>query len=387
MPNPNTILTTVNVTMRGNLLGTTDKRPKPLSPTKAPPILPSEVIEEILVRVPASTLVKLKIVCKSWNALISNPEFARDHLHWSRADPSTRPRLIYSFSDDRKIRFSNPSSPLNEDGFFEMDVGLDILGSCNGLICLRWMTGYLRQSIRLWNPCTRSASDWLKIESQPGNMYGFGYDRVHHNYKFLYGHKIHTFGLNSRTTIVQDPPSYDPKPAIGTFVYGTLNWAAQARSNFLEWVILSFDLANENFCPLSLPDMDNSDERYVPAVGALRDRLCVCLKEKYGRWIFWVMEDYGVQESWTKFITIFSKRDQETLSCYSFKAMYMTENDDVLAVFFSPYNNVSFNLVIIEANDGRKSQRNLYMAGHQDCYVYHESLVSPSHLGLPSFHY
>ncbi|XP_020987119.2 F-box/kelch-repeat protein At3g23880 [Arachis duranensis] len=387
--------------MRGNLLGTTDKRPKALSPTKAPPILPGEVIEEILVRVPASSLVKLKIVCKSWNALISNPEFVSDNVHRSRADP----RLVYRFRDSRKIHFSsvqslfkNPSALLTKDGCFEMDGDLHILGSCNGLICLGLMSGRFHLgSIRLWNPCTRSASDWLKIRAIKDDMYGFGYDHVHDNYKFLegcwiYGHKIHTFGSNYWTTIVQDPLSYHPKLGIGTFVYGTLNWAAQAHSNFLEWVILSFDLANENFAPLSLPDMNNRDEHYDPAVGVLRDRLCVCLKENYGGWIFWVMKEYGVQKSWTKLITVFSNERVYPPMFYSLKAMYMTENDDVVAVSLSPSDSRIFKLVIISSNDARRShrifgQRTLVDADHQNCYVYQESLVSPSHLGLPSFHY
>ncbi|XP_057732226.1 F-box/kelch-repeat protein At3g23880-like [Arachis stenosperma] len=387
--------------MRGNLLGTTDKRPKPLSPTKAPPILPGEVIEEILVRVPASTLVKLKIVCKSWNALISNPEFVSDNVHRSRADP----RLVYRFRDSRKIHFSsvqslfkNPSALLTKDGCFEMDGDLHILGSCNGLICLGMMNSRFHLgSIRLWNPCTRSASDWLKIRAIKGDMYGFGYDHVHDNYKFLegcsiYGHKIHTFGSNYWTTIVQDPRFYHPKLGIGTFVYGSLNWAAQAHSNFLEWVIISFDLANENFAPLSLPDMNNRDEHYDPAVGVLRDRLCVCLKENYGGWILWVMKEYGVQESWTKFITVFSNERVYPPMFYSLKAMYMAENDDVVAVSLSSSDSRIFKLVIINSNDARRSyrifgQRTLVDADHQNCYVYQESLVSPSHLGLPSFRY
>ncbi|XP_016174118.1 F-box/kelch-repeat protein At3g23880-like [Arachis ipaensis] len=366
-------------------------RPKPHSPTKAPPILPEELIEEILVRVPASTLVKLKIVCKSWNALISNPEFTSDNVYRSRADP----RLVYRSRSKCKIHFSsvqslfkNPSALLTKDCCFEMDDDLHILGSCNGLICLGLISGpFHLGSIRLWNPCTRSASDWLKIRAIDGDMYGFGYDHVHDNYKFLeccwrYGHKIHTFGSNYSTTIVQDPPSYHPKLRIGTFVYGTLNWAAQARSNSLEWVILSFDLASENFAPLSLPDINNRDEYYDPAVGVLRDRLCVCLKENYGGWILWVMEEYGVQESWTKLLTLFSNEHVYPPIFYSFKAMYMTEKDDVLAV-----SSQFFKLVIIKANDVRTSQRNFVDADHQNCYVYHESLVSPSHLGLPSFHY
>ncbi|MED6112746.1 hypothetical protein PIB30_064429 [Stylosanthes scabra] len=133
--------------------------------------------------------------------------------------------------------FENPSD-FTTYSSIQMDRDMQILGSCNGLICFGLMRKRKRkrkgllhlESIRLWNPCTRSASDWLKLEGQKGS--------------------------NSWKSIIQDPLSYEPKAAIGTFVKGTLNWAAHARSNVSKWVILSFDLAKNRFLPLSLPDLD-----------------------------------------------------------------------------------------------------------------------------------
>jgi hypothetical protein len=44
------------------------------------PVLPDELIEEILMKVPMRPLIRMKCVCKSWQALISNPRFAIYHL-------------------------------------------------------------------------------------------------------------------------------------------------------------------------------------------------------------------------------------------------------------------------------------------------------------------
>ncbi|QHO36533.1 hypothetical protein HN51_029819 [Arachis hypogaea] len=389
--------------MRGNLLGTTDKRHKHLSSTLR--ILPDDIIAEILVRVPASSVVKFKIVCKSWNALISSPRFASDHLHRSTADPTmTRPRLVYR--SDRGFKFfsvqsvyKNPSAP-TEDACFQMDDDVHILGSCNGLICLTLLNRYRRwESIRLWNPCTRLASDWLKIRPEGpifGNyIYGFGYDHVHDNYKFLEGslahhYKVHTFGSNSWTTIIQDHSFY-PLQAIGKFVNGTLNWAAHTRNNCFKWVILSFDLANESFYPISLPNRDHSDYSYSSVfftmLGVLRNNLCVCFNENYSRLVLWEMKEHGFQESWTKLVTISSELlapRRYGSQLLSYRALYIMENDDVLAV---SYYSDARKLVMFNANVRQLTHTSLCEPGLHSCYVYHESLVSPSHLGLPCLLY
>ncbi|MED6218230.1 hypothetical protein PIB30_025004 [Stylosanthes scabra] len=314
--------------MPGNLLGTTDKRPKP-----SPQILPDELIEEILVRVPASTIVKLKIVCKSWNALICSSEFARFHLDRSRSDP----RLVYGFERDRKMRFVPMRSVFNNPDTFttyssiKMDGDLQILGSCNGLICIgsmRKRKGLVHlKSIRFWNPCTRSASDWLKVKGQKGkiNMCGFGYDKVHDNYKFLYGHKILILGSkNSWKSIVH--------AAIGTFVKGSLNWAAHAHSDFGKWV----------------------------------------------------MEEYGIEESWARLFCVIGEVQGHR---GPFKALYMTQDDAAVAVF-SPgdYSFSSWNLKIVRyVACSSKVWNYIYyrvlgaVVGRQNLYVYRESLMSPSH--------
>ncbi|QHN79174.1 hypothetical protein HN51_056328 [Arachis hypogaea] len=376
--------------MSGNLLEST--------------ILLGDLIEEILVRVPASSLVKFKIVCKSWNALISSSKFAKKQLHRSTSDPTRiRPRLACLGSDISrrdKIRFysvqsffKNPSaSAFTEDTCFQTDDELEIFGSCNGLLCIGLLKGKFRcratrrcKSIRLWNPCTGSVSDWLKIV-QEGCVHGFGYDHVHDKYKFLdcyweHGHKVHTFGSNSCTTINQDLPFEQPWEWTGKFVNGTLNWAARPQGNLSKWKIISFDLANENFCQMSLPNRNDSDDHFFPVLGVWRDSLSVCFNENKSRLVLWVMKKYGVQESWTKLVTISSEDKVYTISC----ARFCPD----LAVSFcprSPDSISSFKLVMLRANSFKLTQW-IYYIGPGDRHVYHESLVSPCHLGLPSFLY
>lgn len=103
--------------------------------------------------------------CKSRKTLISDPQFAKDHLHLraSIADPNMTHLLLVSpkYSDPSKILsfsvqslFQNPSTPA-EGRCFRLRRSCQILGSCNGLLCLfNVHTRY----VKLWNPFTRLTS-------------------------------------------------------------------------------------------------------------------------------------------------------------------------------------------------------------------------------------
>ncbi|GJN37537.1 hypothetical protein PR202_gb26506 [Eleusine coracana subsp. coracana] len=47
---------------------------------RTPPQLPEEIIWEILVLLPAKSLLRLRYVCKTWRAIISDPAFVRTYL-------------------------------------------------------------------------------------------------------------------------------------------------------------------------------------------------------------------------------------------------------------------------------------------------------------------
>ncbi|XP_072088178.1 probable F-box protein At5g47300 [Arachis hypogaea] len=121
--------------------------------------LPGDLVLEILWCVPATGLVRLKSVCRSWRTLISSPEFAREHLERSTAALlASDARIAYAgqFSHLRRIGFlplhslfHNPSSPAAK-----VVSSYDIVGSCHGLLCL--FDTVSKSRVMLWNPCTGS---------------------------------------------------------------------------------------------------------------------------------------------------------------------------------------------------------------------------------------
>ncbi|MED6197623.1 hypothetical protein PIB30_058250, partial [Stylosanthes scabra] len=90
------------------------------------------------------------------------------------------------------------------------------------------------------------------------------------------------------------------------FVSGTatLNWVGPEPVTYNR-MICSFDLANEAFGRVPLPAV-NHDKISPPVLGVLRNALCLCYFdfEVSAGWNVWMMNEYGVQHSWTKLAMI-----------------------------------------------------------------------------------
>nr|CAB3452259.1 unnamed protein product [Digitaria exilis] len=65
-------------------------------------ILPTDVLRDVLLRLPADELCRLRLVCRSWRSLTSDPFFAKAHL--------SRHPLIPDDHRDLEVQFLDPSS-------------------------------------------------------------------------------------------------------------------------------------------------------------------------------------------------------------------------------------------------------------------------------------
>ncbi|MED6118689.1 hypothetical protein PIB30_005161 [Stylosanthes scabra] len=244
------------------------------------PVLPDDIVVEILVRLPVKALLQFKRVCKSWRTRISSPQFAMDNFHQ---------------------RYSHLPSPTTSVVSFDMSYymgSLVIRGSCNGLLCLHHVRS---DNICLWNPCTRFASQWFPVDKLSLSYFGFGYDHVMTNTRY-----------------------------IGKFLNGTgtLNWMAKVKEK--NWVILSLDLANETFRQVSLPTLYGaSDNSCDPELQILRNCLSFSIDHRDIIFDVWMMKDYGVWESWT----LISRVNIWRHSCsYPLTPLSISENDVLLLI-------------------------------------------------------
>ncbi|KAK9937812.1 hypothetical protein M0R45_014581 [Rubus argutus] len=128
------------------------------------PHLPLEVITEILATLPVKSLLKYRLVCKSWCSLISSPQFVRKHLSSNISNPKRiiqltpgQDLMFYSLHESIVVYESSKSLVRIENTNFhcinnkELDA-FSIMGSCDGLVCVK---AYPMSKIFLWNLSTK----------------------------------------------------------------------------------------------------------------------------------------------------------------------------------------------------------------------------------------
>ncbi|MED6161784.1 hypothetical protein PIB30_063989 [Stylosanthes scabra] len=358
------------------------------------PVLPDDIVIEILLSLPVKALLQFKCVCKSWRILISSPEFAMENFRQhSSADGHLPSRLVYANKSYYQCRFGflplqplfkNPSATTQVISFEMGYLGLIFIrGSCNGLLCLHHLQS---RCFCLWNPCTRAASKWVRIEFASDLTYGFGYDHVHDKYKLVTAHKqyltrIFTFGANSWTFGPNFPyPPVSLSGNTGKFlsVTGTLNWMAKMKEK--NWVILSFDLTNETFRQVLLPRLSGGGNNTSdPELQILRNSLCFAIHHKDTGFEVWMMKEYGVWESWMMISRIdawFHYLD------YPLTPLSISEHGVLLLML------PDRRLVMYDSDDGLRidSSSDALLLHNRICtkgiflgtfFVYHDSLVSP----------
>jgi len=237
-------------------------------------ILLDELIAEILSRLSVKTRMQIKCVCKSWKTLISRPSFVKLHLHrsprnthvlllpvWANPDEmdlSVMPIPISSLLESLlTIRYYYPNCyryrdfdiPNNPYYLLSTMDCYHIVGSCNGLICLRgdlWATTPENTCFRIWNLATNTLSGKLGYLTNYSRL-TFGYDILNETYKVVAfsANTVKIFSLSDN--VWRDIPSFPivpfdvhrihRRPLVdnGVYVSGSINWLAIRDKTEYEW--------------------------------------------------------------------------------------------------------------------------------------------------------
>ncbi|KAL5717336.1 hypothetical protein ACHQM5_010357 [Ranunculus cassubicifolius] len=280
--------------------------------------LPLDIITNILSHLPVKSLLRFKSVSKSWYSLINDQKFIKSHLN--RAIEGNNINIMIRHSYLSTIDYDSSFDIAKDIDYpFKTSIyGVEILGSCNGLVCI----SPDEDVYCVWNPCTkeyRKIPD-TPIDFPPGQFlsfvrtmcHGFGYDETRGEYKLVRianidddgsDVKVYSVGRNSWKK-VQDVPYYILyKRQLGVFVNGCLHWAATRGYESDSKVIASFDLVEEVFKEVALPDFEDDDEFHMN-VDVLGGSLCLLRNVYPVRVEGWVMKTYGVKDSWTKLFCI-----------------------------------------------------------------------------------
>ncbi|XP_062014456.1 F-box/kelch-repeat protein At3g23880-like [Rosa rugosa] len=354
------------------------------------PHIPFEVITEILAKLPVKSLLKFRVVCKSWCSLISTSQFVKKHL----SSNTSTPKKVIQLSRDVLTFYSLHDSKLVQETIeFRIEwhalSSFRIMGYCNGLVCIE---ACRENRIFLWNPSTRDSK--ILPCGVVDNSYfcwcGFGYDYNSDDYKVLTVDRlkkpIDNYQDSSRNSMmytlrtnswrrIQDFPletSYmmvDSSAHAATHVNGALHW--MARQGLNSWVIISLDLTTETYMEVPQPDFYGTPVEHI-GIGESSTG-CLCLNVHNGAgsqsYDFWVMKEYGVRESWT----ISLKIPFVVVGIYPKPVAWFSENGKIL--FNRDGKLATYNA---KKNSVRYLHQTTYCHScpHGDVYV--ESLVSPN---------
>ncbi|KAL2333126.1 hypothetical protein Fmac_014339 [Flemingia macrophylla] len=376
--------------------------------TNESPLLPDDLITEILLRVPVRSLLRWGLVCKSWETLISNPQFVKQHYLATSTNMTHQQLICPILGEPFKMAscsvehiFRYPPTPFNVT-CFDMGDKFHILGSCHGLL---WLFSVGLRYMKLCNLTMGTITSKTfpsPILRYSATFRGFGYDHLNDKYKLFlvvdsetetsaFGTNaeenprkmtnIFTFGTNAKASswkVIQDFPC-DADAAsdfYGKFVSGTgtLNWLVEKKESD---VILSFDLASETYGEVLLPD-GVGNMITIPQLVILSNCLGVSFFDsEKDHLVLWQMKEYGVQHSWTRLmvipyfrLTLSPHHEDYNLNWFDFVVPLCISEDGVLMlktksklVLYNPHDG-SWDLPIIDGFIYKKIQ------------TYHQSLVS-----------
>ncbi|CAN4081393.1 unnamed protein product [Withania somnifera] len=248
--------------------------------------LPSPILLEILSRLPHTTLLHVKSVCKSFLKLTLDSDF-------SKLSPATSPASII-LNQFHKSRTASRTNTLK------------FLNDVDSIYILNPRT---REYIIL--PEAQGVRKWPNLVT-----YGFGFDPVTFEYKVvrIYQEEIRDDTNGSRyykseAQVYTVGKGYWRNArhvmfcfgcrAYGLNLYGKLHWLV-SDANGME-LICSFNLENELF--ESFPTAPGYTEKNCPnlrSLGVFGHCLCVCDNNADGHFEVWVMKEYGVNSSWVK---------------------------------------------------------------------------------------
>lgn len=178
-------------------------------------------------------------------------------------------------------------------------------------------------------------------------VYGFGFDSQRNDYKVVWmvkrinnkcPFKVQLYSLNERSWRGIDvnlglfDTHHYSQP--GTFVKGVIYWLAvrQINGNYQKFV-LSLDLSHQIFEDILLPEILAKSSEHV--LISIFDKSLAVIQCDVKCCHVWVMEEYGVRQSWTKLFSIgvrrklgralaFSKNGKIILSGYRDLALWDT---------------------------------------------------------------
>ncbi|KAF9669603.1 hypothetical protein SADUNF_Sadunf14G0124600 [Salix dunnii] len=291
-------------------------------------LLPREIANDILSRLPITSLVQFKCVCRAWRALVQDPQLVNLYLTFStlvtdhpclilHCDFPIRNNLYFvdfAAHEEEKEKVKTIRAP-----FSSVMPEFEVVGSCNGLLCLS--NSLYNDSLFIYNPFTGRYKELPKSFQYPDQevVFGFGFNAKTKEYKVIrivYYRNRHggyprsrrvIYSLSEVQILTIGCPEWRSLGKVsyrlvrrtsGALVNGRLHWISRPCRNRPARRLVSFDLTDEQFREVPKPDCGGLNRCNDLVV--LRGCLSASVYCNYRRLEIWVMKEYNVKESWVK---------------------------------------------------------------------------------------
>ncbi|XP_074267456.1 F-box/kelch-repeat protein At3g23880-like [Silene latifolia] len=302
--------------------------------------LPFDVQTDILLKLPVKSLVRFRCVSKCWRTLITSHRFI--NLHRLTNNQTNQPQnsnasnlvvlvgnskiLTYEFSGSQ-VTCKLPSPPILFNSY-------DLIGSSNGILCLRHPSSLPLRALALYNPTTGDYRVLMSLMTCEFEFHvchdnaEFGYDHTSNDFKIVslqQDHRPYIYRLrNNSWEIIELHDSSLLRRFYGIFTKtmvianNALHWHVKSHASPGERTsLLAFDLGNEEFYEVPLPERDTCSSQHCKdycehidwELANLRGYLHLSIVEFSGRCShcfprieIWIMKEYGVKQSWTKLL-------------------------------------------------------------------------------------
>ncbi|OVA16495.1 F-box domain [Macleaya cordata] len=350
---------------RGRLKRRTCDGPPPL-PRNDLLHLPQEIMLNILSRLPVESVLKCRLVCKTWSSLPllhDNTYFADMHLRRQQQQLQLRRPFQHDYvyhhqhnnsnADTNKLSFvfmgckkslyyveydENDEQSYRTHRKINLPLPndkLSLVGSCNGLICLSVELKTFYDPVYIYNPITREFVHLPRVIMNNKHesvkiAHGFGYHPSTHEYKVVrvyycldqppYIGQVQVYTLGSGIGWRNKGEiTHVLRPTAGShaiLVNGALHWVS------MEGYIVAFDLADEEFrCP-PMPPCSSPISYENSNLWVLDGWLCFVHQREYSSADIWLLKkkksasSYDMKEqvhqswSWSREFTIAIKEIQ-----------------------------------------------------------------------------
>ncbi|XP_074306117.1 F-box/kelch-repeat protein At3g23880-like [Silene latifolia] len=278
------------------------------------------IFEEILPRLPAKSLVRFKSVSKSFQAAISSREFAQLYLHHQSLSSDDHDIII--LQNDSNIRFYDCNSRTFYNSFlnfvcYQGLFSLSAVGFFKRMFCAFVVD--FSDYFAVLTPYSH-----LSLNTKPGPRVGFAFDHINLDYKLvLVTDEYDSSGAHFRITRVY---SFNTKTWSASDIRAPVDTmegrhdtghCALVNDHLLHWIFKNpskeasigcFDVCKMKWTDnVLLPryHYDPTHKNSLLDFGVFDECLFSLFENRVdSRFDVWVMKEYGVQDSWFKFLSI-----------------------------------------------------------------------------------